>query len=1000
MNYDFSKIEAKWQAHWKEEKTYKVGIDNNREKFYVLDMFPYPSGAGLHVGHPLGYIASDVIARYKRHLGFNVLHPMGYDSFGLPAEQYAIQTGQHPAITTEDNILRYREQLERIGFNYDWSREVRTSDSKYYKWTQWIFKQLFNSWYNNESNKAEPIDTLVALFEKNGTYEVSAATDEKWYENLDLSGYPFGEHFAGDFTATDWGVLSEDQKTEILSHFRLAFISDTWVNWCAELGTVLANDEIKDGLSERGGHPVERRLMKQWSLRITAYSNRLLEGLDNLDWQHSIKEIQRNWIGKSKGASVQFEIENGKGQIEVFTTRPDTIFGVSFLVLAPEHELVQTITTTDQKKAVEDYIDAAKIKTERDRQSDVKNVTGVFTGAHAVHPLSGKKLPIWTADYVLAGYGTGAVMSVPAGDQRDLLFAREFKLEVPNIFKDIEIKNEAFSDKTAVLQNSDFLDGMEYDEAVNKAIETLEQNGYGKGKTNYRLRDAIFSRQRYWGEPFPVYYKNGVPHLLEDDELPLTLPNVDKYLPTESGEPPLARSKPEDWDVFKGDAMEYNTMPGWAGSSWYFIRYLDPKNKEEMASKESLDYWGAVDLYMGGAEHATGHLLYSRFWTKFLYDLGHIPFDEPFTKMINQGMILGRSSLVYRLELSTYNIPGLDSGNSLPSAKQFPEIFVTEEIFADWNKNQKLNTHRKEVDKKLNNLLHELMDKNHGMDLSNTLWEYSFTALHCDVNMVHNDELDVDQFRKWRRDYKDAVFILNDEGKYRCGHEVEKMSKRWYNVVTPDDLCNEYGADTLRLYEMFLGPVEQSKPWDTQGISGVHNFLRKFWRLFHNNENKFEVSDGEPSKAELKTLHKTIKKVTEELDRLSWNTVVSTMMIAVNELTAEKSNNRKILKDLLVLISPYAPHFAEELWEALGETESITTQPWPQFNEAFMVDSDFDYPVSFNGKMRFKMSLSVDLNPQEVEAAIMASDDAQKYLEGKTPKKVIVVPKRIVNIVV
>ncbi len=999
MNYDFKSIEAKWQKNWQENKTYQVTEDPSKEKFYVLDMFPYPSGAGLHVGHPLGYIASDVIARYKKHQGYNVLHPMGYDSFGLPAEQYAIQTGQHPAITTENNINRYRGQLERIGFNYDWSREVRTSDPSYYRWTQWIFKEIYKSWYNKDTDKAEPIQTLIAKFEENGTYGVNAAVEEDWYKELKEEGYPFGQHFAGDFTATDWGVLNDDQKSEVLSHFRLAFISDTWVNWCAALGTVLANDEIKDGLSERGGHPVEQRLMKQWSLRISAYADRLLSDLDQLDWSDSIKEIQRNWIGKSQGASVSFQLVGSAEKIDVFTTRPDTIFGVSFMVIAPEHSLVDKITTPDRKEAIDIYVKHAKSRSERDRQSDVKHVTGEFTGAYAIHPFTGEEIPVWIADYVLAGYGTGAIMAVPAGDQRDLDFAKHFEIKVPQIFNGVEIEDEAFAEKTATLQNSDFLDGLTYAEAVPKIITEMEAKGIGTGKTNYRLRDAIFSRQRYWGEPFPVFYKDGKPGLVEDEKLPVTLPKVDKYLPTESGEPPLARSKAEDWNVFEGDEMEYNTMPGWAGSSWYFIRYMDPKNAEAIASPEKLKYWGAVDLYMGGAEHATGHLLYARFWTKILFDLGHIPFNEPFKKMVNQGMILGRSSLVYRLELSSYFIPEVDPGQ-LPSPRKFPEIFVTKEIFDDWEDNQKLNKHAFEVDHKLNTLLQELMGKDHGMDLSNVQWEYDFTTLHVDVNIVHNDELDLDAFRKWRRDYADAVFVLNPQDKYVCGHEVEKMSKRWYNVVTPDDLCEQYGADTLRLYEMFLGPVEQSKPWDTQGISGVHNFLRKFWRLFHDSDGNFNVSKEAPSKAELKILHKTIKKVTEELDRLSWNTVVSTMMIAVNELQAEKSNNAEVLSKLLVLISPYAPHFAEELWEKLGNTGTITAEPWPAFDEKHMVDDSVSYPVSFNGKMRFKIDLPTGMSKEDIEAAVLAAEEAQKYLDGGAPKKVIVVPGRIVNIVI
>ena len=1000
MNYNFKEIEAKWQKKWADNQTYKVTEDTSREKFYVLDMFPYPSGAGLHVGHPLGYIASDIIARYKTHLGYNVLHPMGYDSFGLPAEQYAIQTGQHPAITTKENIARYRGQLERLGFSYDWSRELRTSDPEYYKWTQWVFIELYNSWYNLKTNKAEPIETLIEAFEKNGTYNVEAAIEKDWYSDLDLSEFPFGQYFAGEFTPTDWEVLNEDQRETILSHYRLAFLSDTWVNWCEALGTVLANDEIKDGLSERGGHPVEHRLMKQWSLRITAYADRLLEDLDKIDWPESIKEIQKNWIGKSRGASVGFAIENHTDRIEVFTTRPDTIFGVTFMVLAPEHQLVSKITTREQSAAVKEYVAQSMARSERDRQSDVKKITGAFTGAYAVHPFSGNLIPIWTADYVLAGYGTGAVMSVPAGDQRDMDFARKFDLPVAEIFEGVDLDKTAYTEKSGKLQNSGFLSGMTVEKATEIVIQELESKNLGYGKTNYRLRDAIFSRQRYWGEPFPVYYENGKPKLLDVSELPLTLPKIDKYLPTETGEPPLARAKREDWPIFKGEGMEVNTMPGWAGSSWYFLRYMDPQNDSAMVAPEKVDYWGAVDLYMGGAEHATGHLLYSRFWTKFLADRGVIPFEEPFKKLVNQGMILGRSSIVYRLELNSYLIPGIEDQIHCPSPKQFPEIFVTQEIYLDWEKDHEVNEFKYEVEHKLELLLLELLEDQYQMDVSNTLWEYGFTALRVDVNLVHNDELDIDAFKNWRKDYKDAAFVLNEHGKYKCGHEVEKMSKRWFNVVTPDSLCEEYGADTLRLYEMFLGPVEQSKPWDTQGISGVHSFLRKFWRMFYNESSQFGVKGEEPTKQELKTLHKTIKKVTEDLERLSWNTVVSACMIAVNELTAQKCNNRNILENLLVLISPYAPHFAEELWERLGHKESITTARWPQFNEAFLQDSEFEYPVSFNGKMRFKLSLSTELTKEEVEKAVLETTDAAKYLDGKAPKKVIVVPKRIVNIVI
>lgn len=999
MQYQFKEIEAYWQKKWANEGTYRVSENPDKEKFYVLDMFPYPSGAGLHVGHPLGYIASDIIARYKVHQGYEVLHPMGYDSFGLPAEQYAIQTGQHPAITTEENIARYRTQLERMGFNYDWEREVRTSDPSYYRWTQWIFQEIYNSWFNVETKRAEPISDLEAAFAENGSYGVNAAIDADWYKALDLKDFHFGEYFIGEFTSTDWQLLNAAQRSEILSHYRLAFLADTWVNWCPALGTVLANDEIKDGVSERGGHPVEQRLMKQWSLRITAYADRLIEGLEGLDWPDSIKEIQRNWIGKSRGATVRFQVEKHQAYIDVFTTRPDTIFGVTFMVLAPEHALVSQITTTDQQQAIEAYIARAKARTERERQSEVKHVSGAFTGAYAAHPFSGERLPIWIGDYVLAGYGTGAIMAVPAGDQRDWSFAHAFDLPIVNIFDGQDISKGAYAEKTGKLAKSGFLNGLEVAEATEEVIRELELKRIGYGKTNYRLRDAIFSRQRYWGEPIPVYYEGGQTHLIDQKDLPLTLPKIDSYLPTDSGEPPLARAAKSDWPLFKGEAMEHSTMPGWAGSSWYFLRYMDPKNTREMVAADKVHYWGAVDLYMGGAEHATGHLLYSRFWTKFLCDRGFIPFEEPFQKMINQGMILGRSSLVHRLELASYLVPGVPDGAELPSPRNFPVVYVTKEIYEDWAKDGKLNLHKFAVEQRLETLLHELLGKDHNMNLSNAEWEYSFTRLHVDVNMVRNDELDLAAFAKWRTENADAVIITNEDGVYKCSHEIEKMSKRWFNVVTPDDLCEEYGADTLRLYEMFLGPVEQSKPWDTQGISGVHNFLKRFWRLCHPGDGEFSINRTEPTPKELFILHRTIKRVTEDLDRFSWNTVVSTLMIAVNDLTTEKSSNAQVLEGLLVLTSPYAPHFAEELWKKLGHSDSITREAWPTYDEKHLEEANFEYPVSFNGKTRFKLSLSVEMGAKEVEAAVMALADTAKYLEGKDPKKIIVVPKRIVNIV-
>ena len=937
MEYDFRAIERKWQDEWRKRESYKTTENQSKEKFYVLDMFPYPSGAGLHVGHPLGYIASDIYARFMRHKGFNVLHPMGYDSFGLPAEQYAIQTGQHPAVTTENNIARYREQLDKIGFSYDWSREVRTSDPSYYKWTQWIFKLIYNSWFNLESKKAESIDTLVALFEINGNYNVNASINEDWYTNIDSDKFFFGKNWEGDFSATDWKSMNEEQKEMILMHYRLAYLADSWVNWCPALGTVLANDEVKDGVSERGGHPVEQKLMRQWSMRITAYAQRLLDGLDTIDWPESIKEIQRNWIGRSEGASVRFALEGHDEEIEVFTTRPDTIFGVSFLTLAPEHDLVLKITTDEQRAGVENYIASAKLKTERDRQSDVKNVSGQFTGAYAIHPFTGGKIPVWIGEYVLVGYGTGAVMAVPAGDQRDFDFAKKFDLPIPNIFEGVDISEKAEASKEAVLASSSFLNGMSYKAATKAVIAEIEKGDFGKGKINYRMRDAVFSRQRYWGEPFPVYYKGELPAVISDNEMPVVLPDVDKYLPTESGEPPLARA--QDW-MYNGQRYEFNTMPGWAGSSWYFLRYMDANNSEEFAARDKVDYWGQVDLYMGGAEHATGHLLYSRFWTKVLCDHGYIPFDEPFKKMINQGMILGRSSFVYRIKDTNKFVSG---------------------------------------------------------DLKS---QYETQALYADISIVDNDVLDVEAFKKWLPEYANAEFILNAEGKYICGSEVEKMSKSKYNVQTPDELVEKFGADTLRCYEMFLGPVEQSKPWDTKGINGVHNFLRKMWRLYHGQENQFNVFDAEPTKEELKTLHKTIKKVGEDLQRFSWNTVVSTCMIGVNELTEQKCNKRSILEPLVILVAPYAPHIAEELWEKLGHSTSINDAAWPAFDEKHLQDDNFDYPVSFNGKTRYFISLPIDMPAAEVEKAALAHEKAEQYLEGKSPKKIIVVPKRIVNIVV
>ena len=926
MEYNFRSIEKKWRKRWAEEKPFKVDANSEKPKYYVLDMFPYPSGAGLHVGHPLGYIASDIYSRYKRLKGFNVLHPMGYDAFGLPAEQYAIQTGQHPAITTEKNISRYREQLDKIGFSFDWDREVRTCEPNYYKWTQWIFKQIFNAWYCKIEDKAKPIETLVQHFESEGNANVKAECDE-----VEI------------FTSEEWNAKSTIEKEQILLAYRLAYRSETMVNWCPELGTVLANDEIKDGLSERGGHPVEQKKMMQWSMRITAYAQRLIDGLESLDWTDAIKEQQRNWIGRSEGASVRFEVESEvlaadeKLEIEVFTTRPDTIFGVSYMTLAPEHEYVSRITTDEFKVAVKQYVDQTKKRSERDRMSDVKTVSGQFTGAYVKNPFTGAKVPVWIGDYVLASYGTGAVMAVPAHDSRDFAFAKKFDLPLIKVISGGNFPEESHEGKVGTMMNSDFLNGLDVKEATAVIIAKIEEKEIGFGKIQYRLRDAIFSRQRYWGEPFPIYFEDGIPKTMDDKNLPLTLPAVEKYLPTEDGEPPLARA--ENWKTDEGYILDTNTMPGWAGSSWYFLRYMDTNNDGEFVSKEAQSYWKNVDLYIGGSEHATGHLLYSRFWMKFLYDMGLVSEQEPFKKMINQGMILGRSNFAYRVkDTNTFVSYGL---------------------------------------------------KDH----------HETTAIHVDVNLVENDVLDVEAFKAWRPDFTNAEFILED-GAYKCGAEVEKMSKSKYNVVSPDLIVEKYGADTLRMYEMFLGPLEQFKPWNTNGISGVNNFLRKLWRLFHDAEENFAVTDTEATKEELKTLHKTIKKVGEDIEAFSFNTSVSTFMVCVNELTAQQCNKRSILEPLVVLISAYAPHIAEELWEQLGHNDGVTYQDFPTFDASHLVESSHMYPVSFNGKMRFKVEYALDMDRAEIEKQILAHEKSIHYLEGKAPKKVIIVPKKIINIVV
>jgi len=1153
MDYNFTEIEKKWQKFWANHKTFKAEDTSSKPKYYVLDMFPYPSGAGLHVGHPLGYIASDIMARYKRHKQFNVLHPMGYDSFGLPAEQYAIQTGQHPKITTEQNIARYRDQMDKIGFSFDWEREVRTSDPEYYKWTQWIFIQMFNSWYNKTSDKAENISTLISEFEKNGNSNVNAFCDDD----------------TNSFSAADWKAFSEKEKSDSLMNYRLAYLGEAYVNWCPALGTVLANDEVKDGVSERGGHPVERKLMKQWSMRITAYAQRLLDGLDGLDWTDSLKESQRYWIGRSEGTSLKFslipgpspkekggeprwktadpalygllkqfarehkqpltesedvlwqalrnrkledvkfrrqhpigtyiadfisleqkliievdgkihdtqkeadenrtqilnqlgytvirfnneevvhDLENvlkkikdcftitpsppervagGEAEtfIEVFTTRPDTIFGVSFVTLAPEHELVKKITTAEQLALVEDYVYKSKSRSERERQADVTKVSGVFTGAYVEHPFMGKLIPIWIGDYVLAGYGTGAVMAVPGHDSRDYAFAKHFELPILEVVAGGDLSKESYDAKEGKLINSDFLNGLDVKEALNKAISEIEKKNIGKGKTNFRLRDAVFGRQRYWGEPIPIYYVNDIPHALDESELPLILPEVDKYLPTEDGEPPLARAA-DSWKKDGKYNYEASTMPGWAGSSWYFLRYMDPKNKTTFADKKLMDYWQNVDLYIGGSEHATGHLLYVRFWTKFLNDIGLIGVDEPAKKLINQGMIQGRSNFVYRAIISLGGIysPSDDTNeisSGLEPAHDYYRknpIFISKAIFdlyvkEDGSATEYVNKRVLEIESQAKKNIGNYPGQLFIHDLAN--------SLNVDVSIVDNDILDLEKFKNWREEYKSAQFILEPNSKYICGTEVEKMSKSKFNVVSPDDICEKFGADTLRLYEMFLGPLEQSKPWNTNGITGVAGFLKKLWRLFHTSTplsvtgpstlstpstssgsgsgSVFTISDEAPTKAELKTLHKTIKKITEDIERFSFNTSVSNFMICVNELGEQKCNKRAILEPLLICLSPYAPHITEELWEQLGHKESIAFAKFPEFNEAHLIEDSFSYPISFNGKMKLNIELSATLTVQEIEKEVLSRVEVQKILEGKTPKKVIIVPKRIVNFVV
>ncbi|MEG1717679.1 MAG: class I tRNA ligase family protein [Bacteroidales bacterium] len=959
MEYNFEGIESFWQKYWKENQTYKVSNVSEKPKYYVLDMFPYPSGAGLHVGHPLGYIATDIYTRYKRLQGFNVLHPMGFDAYGLPAEQYAIQTGQHPAITTQRNIVRYREQLDRLGFSFDWDREVRTCDPAYYHWTQWVFIRLFNSWYDKKRNKAIDINDLIKIFNQEGNRRIVEQ------EQASCSVHPL-------FTAKEWLSFSEKEQQQVLMNYRLAYLSDTLVNWCPVLGTVLANDEVINGLSQRGGHPVERKRMRQWSLRITAYAERLLDGLREVDWSDSLKEMQKNWIGKSIGASLRFRLDENQSSslpalnsIEVFTTRPDTLFGVSFMVLCPEHESIASLTTPDRKEEVETYLQLTKNRTERERQSEVNKVSGVFTGSYALHPFTGEKLPIWVSDYVLAGYGTGAIMAVAAHDSRDYRFACQFNLPIKPVVSGGDISKQAYEAKDGVLIHSDFLNGLKVKEAILRMIEEIERLGLGKSKVNYRLRDAIFSRQRYWGEPFPVYYKDNMPYTLNENELPLELPEIDQYLPTDKGEPPLARAV--HWVNKDGYPLETNTMPGFAGSSAYYLRYMDPHNDQNLVGSQANQYWQEVDLYMGGAEHATGHLIYSRFWNKFLYDLGIVCKEEPYKKLINQGMIQGRSSFVFRLNYFSYR---------------------------EYLKKNPIPTELKDISDK------DIQDGTRLIFVSKNLHdrsEYTDTV-HVDIHLVHNDILDTEGFKTWMPHFASSEFIL-ENGNYICGAEVEKMSKSMYNVQNPDEIVSQYGADTLRMYEMFLGPIEQSKPWDTKGIEGVFRFLKKYWRLYFKEEENFKLSEEEPTKEEWKLLHSAIGKIQKDTERFSFNTAVSSFMITVNELTELKCDKKAILEPLCILLSPYAPHIAEEVWKAMGHKESITYASYPVYEEKYTIENNFNYPVSFNGKMRFSIELALSMSPAEIELAVLNSPLSLKWLDGKSPKKIIVVPGRIINVV-
>ncbi len=978
MEYNHREIEARWQKEWGKKNIFKTTEDSSKPKFYVLDMFPYPSGAGLHVGHPLGYIASDIYARYKHLKGFNVLHPMGFDAFGLPAEQYAIQTGQHPAETTKKNIARYKEQLGKIGFNYDWDREVITSDPKYYKWTQWTFIQLFHHWFDNSLQKARPIAELIAEFTENGTQNIDAACTEEM-----------------NFTAEEWNKKSEKEQQEILLNYRLAYLADTFVNWCPELGTVLANDEVSNGVSVRGGYPVEQRKMRQWLLRVSAYAERLLNDLETLEWSDSLKEIQRNWIGKSTGAELNFKVQDSNIEITVFTTRPDTIYGASFMVLAPESELVPLLTTDKQKAAVADYLTETKKRTERERLAEVKKITGVFSGSYAIHPITGNKIPIWIADYVLAGYGTGAVMAVPAHDSRDFAFAKHFELPIIQVISkqgetptDTSTWTESYDSKEGIVINSPIIDGLTVKTAIEKMIRYFEEQSIGKKKINYRLRDAIFSRQRYWGEPFPVYYKDGMPYTLDEKDLPLELPEVDKFLPTQDGQPPLARAK--NWKTKDGYPLETSTMPGFAGSSGYYLRYMDPHNDKAYFSKDANRYWQDVDLYIGGTEHATGHLIYSRFWNKFLYDTGLALKNEPFKKLINQGMIQGVSAYIYRVELlsigETTAASKPSTFNDLVSRNDFPPIFISANL-----KNKK-----NDIINRLENLVNQIKEKTgktrgHIMDITTT-------KIRIDIRYVNENKTLLEKLRESNDKFKNAEFI-SDNNDFICDREVEKMSKSYLNVINPDNIVEEYGADTLRLYEMFLGPIEQSKPWDTNGIDGVHKFLKKLWRLFFRN-NEFLLSDDDPTEKELKILHKTIKKIVYDIEHFSFNTSVSAFMICVNELTSLKCNKRQILEPLLIILSPFAPHITEELWALAGHHKSIYFAEFPDYDEKYLQESMVEYPVSFNGKVRFKLSLPADMPKENIENTVVNHEFSAKWLQDKTPKKIIVVPGRIINVVV